>query len=93
MQELQSKYPSLLVMAFPCNQFGSQESKPNEVIKEFALKNYSVTFPMMAKINVNGDAAHPIYKYMKEEAGIGSIKWNFDVFLLDKEFKVEGYYR
>lgn len=93
MQELHGAYPGLLVMAFPCNQFGSQESKPENVIKEFVKKNYNAEFPLMSKIQVNGAGAHPLYKHMKTDAGVADIKWNFDVFLLDRNFEVEGYYR
>jgi glutathione peroxidase len=77
------------VLGFPCNQFGKQEPGTALEIKTFCADNYSVTFPLHAKIEVNGDGAHPLYKKIKKESG-GSdkISWNFEKFLLDGNGKV-----
>lgn len=83
------------VLGFPCNQFGGQEPGNAKQIKEFCASNYSLTFPMFAKIDVNGDNAHPLYKYLKsEKSGLlgSSIKWNFTKFLVDRTGKVVGRY-
>lgn len=80
------------VVAFPCNQFGSQEPGNADEIASFCKLTYDVTFPMMAKIDVNGDGATPLYQWLKSEApglmGSKSIKWNFTKFLVDREGKV-----
>lgn len=82
------KDKGLVILGFPCNQFANQEPGDEKSIAEGCLLNYGVTFPMFAKIEVNGDNAHPIYKYLKKELGgtLGSkIKWNFTKFLIDAE--------
>ena len=80
------------VVAFPCNQFGAQEPGNAEEIATFCKLTYDVTFPLMAKVDVNGDGATPLYQWMKGEApglmGSKSIKWNFTKFLIDREGKV-----
>ena len=80
------------VVAFPCNQFGAQEPGNAEEIASFCKLTYDVTFPMMAKIDVNGDSATPLYQWMKSEApglmGSKSVKWNFTKFLIDRQGKV-----
>jgi glutathione peroxidase len=79
------------VLGFPCNQFGSQEPGDARQIEEFCTRNYAVSFPMFAKIDVNGAAAHPLYQYLKrEKSGLlgSSIKWNFTKFLIDRSGKV-----
>ena len=82
----------LEILGFPCNQFGKQEPGDSTEIASFCLKNYGVSFPMFEKIDVNGDDAHPLYKYLKEEAkgllGSEAIKWNFTKFLINKEGEV-----
>lgn len=94
LQELYEKYKDsdFVILGFPCNQFGNQEPGSNDEIKEFCSVNYDVTFPMFDKINVNGDDAHPLYKFLKEKApgalGTKSIKWNFTKFLIDAEGNV-----
>ena len=77
------------VLGFPCNQFGKQEPGTSLEIKKFCSDRYSVTFPLHAKIEVNGDDAHPLYKKLKKESG-GSdkIRWNFEKFLLDGNGKI-----
>jgi glutathione peroxidase len=76
----------LVILGFPCNQFGNQEPGTEKEISEGCLVNYGVSFPMFSKIEVNGDNAHPIFKYLKGKLGglIGKrIKWNFTKFLID----------
>jgi len=80
------------VLGFPCNQFGSQEPGDAEEIASFCSLNYDVTFPVFAKVEVNGPGADPLYRHLKEAApglmGLTSIKWNFTKFLVDREGKV-----
>jgi len=80
------------VLGFPCDQFGHQEPGNEAEIKNFCSLNYDVSFPLFAKIEVNGDNAHPLYTYLKQEKsgilGIGAIKWNFTKFLIDKNGNV-----
>ncbi len=79
------------ILGFPCNQFGNQEPGSHKEITEFCRLNYGVTFTMFEKIDVNGESAHPIYKYLKNNAkGIlnNEIKWNFTKFLIDSEGNV-----
>ncbi len=82
----------LAVLGFPCNQFGAQDPGSNGEISDFCQLNYGVSFPMMSKIDVNGPAAHPLYKWLSSEApgllGSKSIKWNFTKFLIGKDGKV-----
>lgn len=90
LEKLYEKYKDqgLVILGFPCNQFANQEPGDEQSIAEGCLVNYGVTFPMFSKIDVNGDNAHPIYKYLKSELGgvLGSkIKWNFTKFLVDQE--------
>ena len=80
------------VLGFPCDQFGHQEPGNEEEIKNFCSLTYEVTFPLFAKTDVNGDRAHPLYKYLKAEQkgllGSESIKWNFTKFLVNREGQV-----
>lgn len=80
------------VLGFPCNQFGAQEPGNADEIAEFCKINFGVTFPLMAKVDVNGDNASPLFDWMKKEAkglmGSTSIKWNFTKFLIDRQGKV-----
>ena len=82
----------LEVLAFPCNQFGKQEKGSNEEIKGFCDLNFNISFPLMDKIEVNGDNTHPLYRYLKQTApgilGSKKIKWNFTKFLVNKNGKV-----
>ena len=81
------------VLGFPCNQFGSQDPGSNEDIQHFCEVNYGVSFPMFAKIEVNGPETHPLYQYLKNQApglmGSEAIKWNFTKFLVDQSGKVQ----
>jgi glutathione peroxidase len=87
------------VLAFPCNQFGAQEPDTEAAIGAFCEKNYGVTFPLFAKIDVNGPHAHPLYRFLKKErpgllgfVGAGAIRWNFTKFLVDREGNVVARY-
>ena len=82
----------LVVLGFPCNQFGAQDAGSNESIDEFCQLNYGVSFPMMAKVDVNGANAHPLYQWLCAEApgllGSKAIKWNFTKFLVGRDGQV-----
>jgi glutathione peroxidase len=85
------KERGLEVLGFPCNQFGAQEPGTAAEIKAFCEKKYEVSFPMFAKIDVNGESAHPLYQFLKKEKpgllgplGRGAIRWNFTKFLVDR---------
>jgi glutathione peroxidase len=98
LEELFRKYKErgLAVLGFPCNQFGAQEPGSAEQIGSFCESNYGVSFPLFAKINVNGPDAHPLYRYLKcKKSGIfgtESIKWNFTKFLVNRQGKVVDRY-
>jgi len=82
------KDKGLVILGFPCNQFGNQEPGTAEDISKFCTLNYNVDFPMFMKIDVNGEKADPIYKYLKDElpgTSGNEIKWNFTKFLLDRK--------
>ncbi|WP_310961837.1 glutathione peroxidase [Nocardioides terrisoli] len=85
----------LVVLGFPCNQFGHQEPGDEDEIGAFCEENYGVTFPMFAKVDVNGSDAHPLYKWLRGEKGgvLGSaIKWNFTKFLVGRDGQVVDRY-
>ena len=94
LEELHKSYAGkgLVVLGFPCNQFGAQDAGSNTEIAEFCQLNYGVSFPMMAKIDVNGAQAHPLYQWLSSEApgllGSKAIKWNFTKFLVGKDGSV-----
>jgi peroxiredoxin len=98
LEELNKKYKDqgLVVVGFPCNQFAGQEPGTNEDIVTFCKLNYGVSFPMMDKIDVNGDNESPVYKYLKSQKsgllGLKRIKWNFEKFIINKEGKVVSRY-
>jgi glutathione peroxidase len=98
LEELYKRFKDrgLAVLGFPCNQFGEQEPGNAAEIGAFCQKNYGVTFPMFEKIEVNGDAAHPLYRWLKHSApgvlGSERIKWNFTKFLLDRNGQVKARY-
>ena len=92
LEKLHRKYgeKGLVILGFPCNQFANQEPGDEKSIAEGCVINYGVTFQMFSKIDVNGESAHPLYKYLKSELGgwFGSrIKWNFTKFLIDRDGK------
>lgn len=83
----QYKDQGLVILGFPCNQFGNQEAGSADEIQEFCQLNYGVSFPMFEKIEVNGKNAHPIFEYLKSELKgfpTSSVKWNFTKFVIDK---------
>jgi glutathione peroxidase len=86
----------LVVLGFPCNQFGAQDKGSNDEIAAFCQLNYGVSFPMMAKIDVNGADAHPLYQWLSKEApgllGSKAIKWNFTKFLVGRDGQVINRY-
>lgn len=93
LEELHQKYgdKGLAIFGFPCNQFANQESGTNDQIQNTCKLNFGVTFTLFEKIDVNGDDAHPLYKYLRNEAkGLlgDQIKWNFTKFLVDKQGNV-----
>lgn len=93
LEKLYRKYKDegLVILGFPCNQFGKQESGSSDEIQEFCQRNYGVSFPMFEKVNVNGANAHPIFQYLKSKLSggiLGSrIKWNFTKFIIDSNGK------
>jgi glutathione peroxidase len=94
LEELHKSYggKGLVVLGFPCNQFGAQDSGSNGEIAEFCQLNYGVSFPMMEKVDVNGAGAHPLFQWLTAEApgllGSKAIKWNFTKFLIGKDGSV-----
>ncbi|KAG2410776.1 phospholipid hydroperoxide glutathione peroxidase [Vigna angularis] len=97
LSQLYEKYKQkgLEILAFPCNQFGAQEPGSNEQIQDFVCTRFKAEFPVFNKVDVNGDSADPLYKYLKSSKGglFGdNIKWNFSKFLVDKEGKVVDRY-
>ncbi|CUA80233.1 glutathione peroxidase [Anoxybacillus suryakundensis] len=94
LQQLYDKYKDrgFVVLGFPCNQFGNQEPGSEEEISQFCQLNYRVTFPMFAKVDVNGPNAHPLFVYLTEQApgvlGTKAVKWNFTKFLVDRNGQV-----
>ncbi|MFZ1392971.1 MAG: glutathione peroxidase [Dokdonella sp.] len=94
LEALQKEYHAkgFEVLGFPCDQFGHQEPGDEAEIRNFCSLTYDVSFPMFAKIEVNGGGAHPLYEWLKKEKsgllGIGAIKWNFTKFLVDREGNV-----
>ena len=97
LQQLHDDYADqgFTVLGFPCDQFGHQEPGDDAEITSFCERNFGVTFPLFSKIEVNGDGAHPLYQWLREEKGglLGSkIKWNFTKFLLGRDGKVIGRY-
>jgi glutathione peroxidase len=98
LEKLHEAYESkgLVVLGFPCNQFGAQDKGSNEEISAFCQKNYGVSFTMMSKIDVNGVDAHPLYRWLSAEKtgllGSKAIKWNFTKFLVGKDGAVLARY-
>lgn len=94
LEQLYQEYQDqkFVILGFPCNQFGNQEPGTEEDINEFCQVNYGVTFPMFAKVDVNGDDAHPLFDYLKENAkgllGSKAVKWNFTKFLVNRNGEV-----
>ncbi|KAF3490753.1 glutathione peroxidase [Arthroderma uncinatum] len=94
-KSITSSHPDkFTVLGFPCNQFGSQDPGSNDEIQSFCQANYGVTFPVLGKIDVNGDNTAPVYSWLKKEMpglmGLKRVKWNFEKFLIDANGKVVG---
>jgi glutathione peroxidase len=89
LQKIQNE--NVVVIGFPCNQFGNQEPGTDEEIKEFCTTKYSVTFPISKKVEVNGPNTHPIYKHCKEVTGRKDIGWNFEKFLISTDGSITHY--
>ncbi|HEY0235498.1 MAG TPA: glutathione peroxidase [Afipia sp.] len=101
LEDLQKAYAprGFSVLGFPCNQFGEQEPGSSSEIADFCSRDYGVTFPMFAKIDVNGEDAHPLFKFLKNEQpgvlgalGWDAIKWNFTKFLIGRDGQVAARY-
>ncbi len=98
LEKLYQKYQgrNFKVLGFPCNQFGEQEQGNNKEIADFCSSKFHVTFPMFAKIDVNGDATHPLYQHLKSTQpgilGTEGVKWNFTKFLVDSKGQVVDRY-
>ncbi len=94
LQQLWQEYRDrgLVVLGFPCDQFGHQEPGDEAQIREFCTLHYDVDFPMLAKVEVNGDGAHPLWQWLKQQKGgflgIDGIKWNFSKFLVGRDGQV-----
>lgn len=90
LQTLHSRFADkgLVVLGFPCNQFGSQEPGTEAEISQFCETRFGVTFPMFAKIDVNGPQAHPLYAWLRAQTGGADIEWNFAKFLIDEDGQV-----
>ncbi len=99
LQELQDEFAmrGFFVLGFPCNQFGGQEPGTEEEIAEFCSSNYGVGFPMFAKIDVNGEDAHPLYQRLTQVADAdgeaGDVAWNFEKFVVDDSGEIVGRFR
>lgn len=94
-KEVKAEYPEdFQIIGFPCNQFGGQDPGSNEEIQSFCQVNYGVSFPVLGKIDVNGDTADPVYQWLKKEKpgllGLQRIKWNFEKFLVNRDGEVIG---
>lgn len=91
--ELKPSHPDFEIIGFPCNQFGGQDPGSNDEIQSFCQLNYGVTFPVLGKIDVNGDKADPLYDWLKKSKpgilGLQRIKWNFEKFLIGKDGEVK----
>ena len=92
LRTLHNETDNLNVLGFPCNQFGSQEKGSEQDIKEFCTNNYAVTFPIFSKVEINGNKAEPLFKFLKQEIkgfmGTEAVKWNFSKFLVNRSGQV-----
>lgn len=95
LQKTYDKYKDqgFVILAFPANNFGDQEPGSNKEIKEFCEVNFGITLPLMEKISVVGDDAHPLYKWLQDEAGFtGKVRWNFHKFIVGKDGSFKNWY-
>ncbi|KAJ4305854.1 Glutathione peroxidase 2 [Kalmusia sp. IMI 367209] len=92
-KELKTSHPDFVILGFPCNQFGGQDPGSNDEIQSFCQVNYGVTFPVLGKIDVNGEKADPVFEWLKNEKpglmGLKRVKWNFEKFLVGRDGKVK----
>ncbi|MBX3101680.1 MAG: glutathione peroxidase [Bacteroidetes bacterium] len=96
--ELQELYDRLKpkgleILGFPANDFGAQEPGSPEEIQEFCQRNYGVSFPMFEKISVKGEAAHPLYQFLKDATKSGEVQWNFQKYLVNKQGKPVAWFK
>jgi glutathione peroxidase-family protein len=94
-KSVREKHPDdFVILGFPCNQFGGQDPGTNDEIQEFCQVNYGVTFPVLGKVDVNGDDASPLFQWLKAEKpglmGLKRVKWNFEKFLVGRDGAVKG---
>jgi glutathione peroxidase-family protein len=93
-KDLKASHPDFEVLGFPCNQFGGQDPGSNDEIQSFCQVNYGVSFPVLGKVDVNGDTADPVFEWLKNEKpglmGLKRVKWNFEKFLVGRDGKVKG---
>lgn len=94
-QDIKAAHPDdFLILGFPCNQFGGQDPGSNDEIQSFCQVNYGVSFPVLGKVDVNGDKAEPLFEWLKAEQpglmGLKRVKWNFEKFLVGRDGKVKG---
>lgn len=91
-KEVSASHPDFTILGFPCNQFGGQDPGTNDEIQSFCQVNYGVTFPVLGKVDVNGDKADPVFEWLKTEKpglmGLKRVKWNFEKFLIGRDGKV-----
>ncbi|KAF2686852.1 glutathione peroxidase [Lentithecium fluviatile CBS 122367] len=92
-KDTKATHPDFEILGFPCNQFGGQDPGSNDEIQNFCQVNYGVTFPVLGKIDVNGDSADPVFEWLKKEKpgvmGLKRVKWNFEKFLVGRDGKVK----
>jgi len=92
-QDLKTTHPDFVILGFPCNQFGGQDPGTDDEIQNFCQVNYGVTFPVLGKVDVNGDSAAPVFEWLKAERpgllGMKRVKWNFEKFLVGRDGKVK----
>ncbi|KAF2087398.1 glutathione peroxidase 1 [Saccharata proteae CBS 121410] len=95
-KSLSASHPNndFIILGFPCNQFGNQDPGSNDTIQEFCQLNYGVSFPVLGKVDVNGEKAEPVFEWLKREMpglmGLKRVKWNFEKFLVGRDGKVKG---
>ncbi|KAF9739027.1 glutathione peroxidase gpx1 [Paraphaeosphaeria minitans] len=93
-KDVHAAHPDFEILGFPCNQFGGQDPGSNDEIQSFCQVNYGVTFPVLGKVDVNGDKADPVFEWLKSEKpglmGLKRVKWNFEKFLIGRDGKVIG---
>jgi glutathione peroxidase len=92
LEKIHKENENVVVIGFPCNQFGGQEPGPEQEIKEFCSTKYDVTFLMSSRIDVNGEGTHPLYVWLKERAGVDEISWNFCKFVVSPKSETVTFY-